>query len=1029
MDAETSVAATAVGVRADPSGAVSPGHGNSLPVDGAEAGGGKKQSVQAKKGLAVLPLSSGGEPPKAEVYISGVTTADGSPSPTPHPEGANFSDPPGEDAGAHVADGVSGNGTASGGGGGSGGGVGDGIDAGGGSGGGGDPPLPPPPVTLPLPPPAPPLSSASSPLPGEDHPPLSFGIPSAAAVLPPPADQLHRFQVCPPTNHYTPPVAPGQLEALSNEELSSSDLVFSKEFAELSFNSRVLALALDDKLPLLERFKFCCIVSANLDEHFAKRLGNIPRDDSDDEDGDGSTPAPAVSSAASSGSANSLSKATAALRLRRQIRPRSQFEADLADAVRSIVNVQHEVLTETLLPALRGHGIELIPYEALTPAQGASMTAYFRRSLFPLLTPMSVDQTHPFPLLQSHGIYLLVVLLNPESGVTRRVYFRVPAVKPRLLPVTPLQFLPVEQLVVAHLPLVCEGMTILRWYAFRVTRNTKLVVDDTLFGESDNLLDYVWEEVHRRRSAPATRLEVTSTMPMADVARLAAELALDATDVYTLPGPLLGLADCMSIAFAPVPHLQHPPHEPVTPPRFRGLEDKLQSDPGRIFSVIRKGDVLVQYPAHSFTGSALLFLRAAARDPRVRVIKQVLYRGGSHSPLVASLIRAAKSGKEVTVLVELKASFDEVQNSEYARRLQRAGCNVSYGLVGLKTHCKTMVVVREEEAGGLRAYVNVATGNFNPTTAKLYTDMALFTCAPAIAADVLDLFNALTGYSRKRNYRRLLVAPVSMLDRVVAMIAAEAAHARAGRPARIIAQINGLTEPEIIRHLYAASQAGVIIDLIIRGPCRLRPGLPGRSENIRVFSWVGRFLQHRRVFYFSAGGSDLYFISSADWRSRNLNDRIEVATPVDDPRIKRKLRKSLNFFLNDRLHTWQLASDGRYYMPRAPLTTVGPPAVDEASSATAATLAGFARPPLRFEQAPPSLGGGSSYAPPADAFAEFDEGEEDDDDDYDELAAVEGGIWRVPAAVPGRAAVADYVRNNSAPERDAFAISGGDTSS
>eukprot|EP00172_Hildenbrandia_rubra_P002565 Plantae.Rhodophyta-Hildenbrandia_rubra.ctg3494.p1 GENE.Plantae.Rhodophyta-Hildenbrandia_rubra.ctg3494~~Plantae.Rhodophyta-Hildenbrandia_rubra.ctg3494.p1 ORF type:complete len:776 (+),score=116.18 Plantae.Rhodophyta-Hildenbrandia_rubra.ctg3494:116-2329(+) len=398
---------------------------------------------------------------------------------------------------------------------------------------------------------------------------------------------------------------------------------------------------------------------------------------------------------------------------------------------------------------------------------------------------------------------------------------------------------------------------------------------------------------------------------------LRTELYLDDTDVYAIPGPLVGLASCMSLVFStPVAGLRQLIREPKTPSCFDGLENKLSSEPGKIFSIIKERDVLVRYPRHDFNTTALLFIRSAARDPKVKAIKMVIYRAGSRSPLVPALIRAAKNGKEVTVLVELKASFDEVTNSEYARRLYRAGCNVTYGLEGLKTHCKTMLVVREE-SGTYRPYSVVSTGNWNPSTTKIYTDLSLFTSRQSIGDDVTDLFNTLSGYSPRAVYRHLLVAPESMLPTFVALINEEAAFAERGLEAAIVCQVNGLTEPKIAEALYRASQAGVKIQIIARGSCRLRPGIPGISDNIRVFSWVGHVLQHRRIWYFCANGRHKYYIGSADWRSRNLNDRVELVVPVEDTRIKKKLSRCLESLLHDP-GIWRMSVDGRYYRPANP---------------------------------------------------------------------------------------------------------------
>jgi len=726
------------------------------------------------------------------------------------------------------------------------------------------------------------------------------GFPTSAKMSnqPPPADELDDYKVCPLSKHHAPEV---DWRSMSNRELANSKDMYTKEFSELMFNQRVLFAALDPKVPLLERFKFCCIVSSNMDEVYAKRLGNIPKFDEEDEEDRNKN-------------------------YKKLIRPKTRFEEELASAVSDTVDALYDCLLTQLLPQMKELGVEILTRKKLNAQQRRNMTTYFKKKILPILTPLSVDQTHPFPLLQSHGIYLAVVLLNPETDKTRRVYLRVPPVKPRAVQLDNegLKYIPIEEIVLDNMNLVTEGMQVLKAYPFRVTRNVKLVIDDAHFGESDNLLDFVWEEVHRRRSAPATRLEVTKDMPAEFLDLLVKELILDSTDVFVFPCNLVGLADFMSISFsAPFAEHRDAPHTPKVPKRFEGLEEKLLMEPGKVFNQIRKQDILVEYPKHSFKHSSALFLRAAARDTKVRVIKCCLYRGGDDSPLVASLIRAAKSGKEVSVLVELKASFDEVQNSEYARKLRRAGCNVSYGMLGLKAHCKLILVVREEESG-FRPYANVATGNFNPGTAKIYTDQSLFTCRENICSDVIDLYNALFGYSRKRNYNSLLVAPVNMLSGFISLIRKEADNARKAQKAHIIVQVNGLTEPSIVEELYAASQAGVKIDLIVRGICCIRPGLQGKSENVNVYSWIGRFLQHQRIYYFYDGGKEHMYIGSADWRSRNLKNRVEVCTPVEDSKLFKKLYSTLQFFLKDTRNTWRMASDGRYYIqkPKASVKSI-----------------------------------------------------------------------------------------------------------
>jgi polyphosphate kinase len=691
--------------------------------------------------------------------------------------------------------------------------------------------------------------------------------------------------------HYAPYV---DVRRLSSKELSESEEIFSRDFADLAFNVRVLSLALDPETPPLDRYKFCCIVSANLDEHFVKRLGPIEKADPHD-------------------------FRTSSLRLLRHVRPRTDHEDKLDRAIRAVVADQHACLTRDILPQLAEYGIRILAYAELAIHERQRVEDHFRQYILPALTPLVIDITHPFPRLASHLVYICADVRNPDAtdvGMTNtwRVFFKVPAGPMRLIPTddSGIRFIPVELVVEAHLDVLCRGMHIVSTNFFRVTRNIKMSLEDADFVDGMDLMETVQRENHRRRSAPPTRLETPNGFPRDLQALLLRELGLDENDVFVIDGPLLDLASAMDLAFVPLPQLRIIAKAPQVPRRFRGIGDTLGADPGAMFRVIREDDVLIEHPRDSFEASTLLFLAAAARDPKVRSIKQVVYRAGSKSPLIDALVRAVKNGKEVTVLVELKASFDEVQNCEYANRLQRAGCNVMYGLLGLKVHSKIILVVREEEDGLLRSYANVSTGNFNPKTAKLYTDIAIMTCNEDICADMHEVFNALSGCSMVTEFRAALVAPVNMVDRFTELIRNEAQSAKAGLPSRIVCQVNGLSDVFIIKELYDASQAGVPIDLFVRGACRLRPGLPGLSDNIRVFSWVGPVLQHRRIYYYYANGEEKYYIGSADWRTRNLNERTEVVIPLYNERIKRRLSKILTN-MNDHQHLWQLQSDGRYY--------------------------------------------------------------------------------------------------------------------
>ncbi|CAN8066227.1 unnamed protein product [Agarophyton chilense] len=749
------------------------------------------------------------------------------------------------------------------------------------------PPLPLSLNQLPPPPPPPPPPDARLPSAELLSPRLRGNDLNAKVIVSTPDGNSYQTIICPfhQRVHYN---VPTDLDRLSPQHLAHSDIIFSKEFAELSMICRVLSMALDPSVPLLDRFKFLCIVSSSLDEHFSKRLGSIPNLD-----------------------LNDLNNAT--INLRRHVRPKTKYEEDLTAALRTIMEKQSECLTAELLPQLAEYGVQIVSHQSLTPEQHHNMTAYFKQNLRPALTPTVIDATHPFPLIQSHDIYIYVRLINPKNGHKRVVLFRCPS-KNRLIPIddSRLKFITSEDVCLANLNLICPSMLVVNAHPFRVTRNTKISIEDQSLGDMSDLLDFIVDEVHRRKQAPATRLEVMNDAPPQMIHLLLNKLCLDELEVYVVHTPYLDLASCISLAFVPLPWLRQVMRDPVVPSPFKNLQNRLIADPGAIFGVIRKQDVLVEYPRDNFENSAVLFLHAAARDPKVRLIKSVIYRGGDNSPIVAALIRAAKNGKEVSVIIELKASFDEIQNSEYARALQVAGCNVTYGMMGLKVHSKIMLVVREEGDGSLCSYCNISTGNFNPNTAKLYTDYCLFTSDKEICTDVLDVFNHLTGYSENTTFRCLLVSPVNMQDRFIELIREEAMNARQGKPARIACQMNGLSDKTITQELYEAARAGVRVDLLVRGACRIRPGIKGLSENINVYSWVGQVLQHRRVYFFHAGGEGKYFIGSADWRTRNLMGRVEVIVPIKDAYLRKRLSKAFDL-IDDTTWIWKMASDGHYY--------------------------------------------------------------------------------------------------------------------
>jgi polyphosphate kinase len=517
-----------------------------------------------------------------------------------------------------------------------------------------------------------------------------------------------------------------------------------------------------------------------------------------------------------------------------------------------------------------------------------------------------VDPSHPFPFISNLSLSLGVRLRSPVNGETYFSRLKVPANRPRWVPLeTPLSFVPLGQIIIANMTKLYPGMEIVHAFPFRVTRNADIARNEE---EADDLLEMISDELRERRFAPVVRLEVDSGMPDDMVEFLQDKMELEASDVYRVRGPLRQ-TDLFSLADINLPNLKYEPWTPLVPPRFASFDR--DSRPADLFAAIRQGDILVHHPYQSFTASTQYFIEMAARDPQVLAIKQTLYRTSSDSPIVAALIQAAERGKQVAVIVEVKARFDEERNIEMARRLEDAGCHVAYGLVGLKTHSKLCLVVREEE-DGLRSYFHIGTGNYNPKTATLYTDLGLISCQPELAADVMDLFNYLTGYSRQTDYRKLLAAPVNMRKEFVRLIDNEIAFALSGKTGRIIAKMNSLDDPAITRKLYEASQAGVSIDLIVRGTCRVRPGVPGVSDNIRVISVIGRFLEHSRIFYFENDGNPLYFIGSADWMRRNLSNRVEAITPIEDPRLKETLHHILQASLADQRQAWQMLTDARY---------------------------------------------------------------------------------------------------------------------
>ncbi len=651
-----------------------------------------------------------------------------------------------------------------------------------------------------------------------------------------------------------------------------------RELSWLDFNERVLAKAADASLPLLERAKFCAIFSQNLDEFFQVRVAGLKDQVAADlsrPSADGRTPVRAL--------------------------------AELATRSRELVSRLTEVFLDDVVPALAAKGVVLSDWEGLDDEDRAFLVEEFQNRIFPVLTPLSVDPGHPFPYISSLSLNLAVIVHDPVTTERRFARVKVPATLPRFV-VLPdgERFVPLEDVISAHLDLLFEGMVVEEHVPFRVTRNADLTLEEE---EADDLLVAVEMELRRRRFGRAVRLELDARASDEVREVLMRELALTEDDVQVQPGPL-DLSGLWELQRLDRPDLKISSWAPVTPARLLPAE----GDHFDFFATIRAGDVLVHHPYESFVTSVEEFVRTAARDPDVLAIKVTLYRTSGRSAIVQSLIRAAEEGKQVAALVELKARFDEANNIEWARALEEAGVHVTYGLLGLKTHCKTTMVVREE-AGRLRRYCHIGTGNYNAQTAKIYEDIGLFTCDDAVGADLTQLFNFLTGYSRKVSYQRLLVAPHTLRSRLNALLDAEVAAARAGKPAAVTLKMNSLVDPAFIDELYAASRAGVEIDLLVRGICCLRPGVPGLSDRIRVRSLIGRFLQHSRVYRFANGrgiGQPVTYLGSADLMPRNLDHRIEILVPVMAPELHERLDQMFDLELADDTLAWEMQPSGSW---------------------------------------------------------------------------------------------------------------------
>jgi len=653
-----------------------------------------------------------------------------------------------------------------------------------------------------------------------------------------------------------PAVDPSEVSAPALDDRS---LYINREISWLAFNERVLGQALSPQCPLLERLKFLAIFASNLDEFFMIRVSGLHEQ---------------LEAAVIETSPDGLS-------------PGEQL-AEIGQILRRQLDVASKLLSDDLLPGLAAQGIHLRDWESLDAETKKLGQRYFRRSVFPVLTPLGVDPGHPFPFLSNLSLSLAVETRDPDTDEKKFARVKVPESLPRFVPFASLgvepgegaenleQFLPLEQLISAHLGDLFPGMEILGCYPFRVTRDMDMAI---LEDEAHDLLSIVDREIRQRRFGACVRLEVAGGTPERIRSFLMEKIGIDAEDMYESSGPL-GQGALMSIAMLSRPELRDQSFLPRIHPAFAEGEDP--------FAAIRAHDVMLHHPYDSF-GPVLEFLRRAADDPHVLAIKMTLYRAGSTADAVRALVHAAENGKQVAVSIEIKARFDEENNIAWARTLERVGAHVFFGQAASKTHAKLVLVVRQE-SDGLKRYVHLSTGNYNASTARLYTDIGMFTADPQIGEDVSDLFNSLSGFSKKGRYRKIAVAPLGLADAILGHIDEQTKRAAAGRPAKIFAKLNALVDMQVIQALYRASRAGVSIDLCVRGVCCLRPGVPGISENIRVISIVGRFLEHERVFAFGPEGEEEFYLSSADWMPRNLYRRVEILFPVEDKALRERLR-------------------------------------------------------------------------------------------------------------------------------------------
>ncbi|MFC8502160.1 RNA degradosome polyphosphate kinase [Pedococcus sp. NPDC057267] len=667
-----------------------------------------------------------------------------------------------------------------------------------------------------------------------------------------------------------------------------ADRFLDREISWLQFNERVLQMAADETVPLLERARFLAIFTSNLDEFFMVRVAGLKR---------------RIATGLAVRSASGLE-------------PREVLE-QISLVAHELQAMQTAVYKDKVQPALEEEGISIVRWDELSDDERALQSEQFTEQVFPVLTPLAVDPAHPFPYISGLSLNLAVVLVNPKTGKEHFARVKVPPLLPRLLHIEPeagepvtadlfhTRFVPLEDVIAAHLDMLFPGMEVQEHFTFRVTRNEDLEVEED---DAENLLAALEKELTRRRFGPPVRLEVDELIDDHVLDMLVRELGVSESEVYRLPAPL-DLRSLNLVADLERSDLRYPPFRGMSHPDLAPAESSKASD---ILPVVRDKDVLLQHPYDSFSTSVQAFIEQAAADPHVLAIKQTLYRTSGDSPIVDALIDAAEAGKQVLAIVEIKARFDEQNNISWARKLEHAGVHVVYGIVGLKTHAKLCMVVRQESDGGLRRYCHIGTGNYNGKTARLYEDFGLLTSDPQVGDDLARLFNQLSGFAPRSKFKRLLVAPRSIRSGLVERIEAEIEHVKAGRPGLVQIKVNSIVDEQVIDALYRASMAGVHVDVWVRGICALRPGVEGLSENIEVHSVLGRFLEHSRVFHFGGGGEPEVWIGSADMMHRNLDRRVEALVRIAEPRHVEDLRWLLARGMSDEYAHWRLGSDGRW---------------------------------------------------------------------------------------------------------------------